>query len=118
MAHGLLSGRMTETTAFPPDDWRATSDLFQGETFRRNLRIVEELKAFAAGRRMTVAQLAIAWTLANPAVDVAIVGARTPEQIRATAPAAEVRFTVDDLARIDEITRNEVAVGGPSPESV
>jgi aryl-alcohol dehydrogenase-like predicted oxidoreductase len=118
MAHGLLSGRMTETTTFAPDDWRATSDLFQGETFRRNLRIVEELKLLAAERRITVPQLAIAWTLANPAVDVAIVGARTPEQISATAPAAEVRLTADDLVRINEITRTEVPVGGPSPESV
>jgi aryl-alcohol dehydrogenase-like predicted oxidoreductase len=118
MAHGLLSGRMTEATTFAPDDWRATSELFDGETFRRNLRVVEELKAFAEDRGITVAQLAIAWTLANPAVDVAIVGARTPEQISATAPAAGVALSAQDLARIDEITRQEVPVGGPSPESV
>ena len=118
MAHGLLSGRMTPTTTFAADDWRGSSDLFQGEAFRRNLRIVDELKAFAADRQITVAQLSIAWALANPAVHVAIVGARTPEQISATAPAAEVRLTPGDLARIDEITRAEVRVGGPSPESV
>ena len=118
MAHGLLSGRMTEATTFAPNDWRAGSDLFKGETFRRNLRIVEELKAFAADRQLTVAQLAIAWTLANPAVDVAIVGARTPEQLKATAPAAAARLTPADLVHIDAITRAEVPVGGPSPESV
>jgi len=118
MAHGLLSGRMTEDTTFAPGDWRASSDLFRGETFRRNLRIVSELEAFAAERGTTVAQLAIAWTLANPAVHVAIVGGRTPEQISATAPAAELRLTAEDLGRIDEITRDEVPVGGPSPESV
>jgi len=116
MAHGLLSGRMTETTTFAPGDWRATSDLFHGESFRRNLRIVEELKAFAADRGISVAQLAITWTLANPAVQVAIVGARNPQQIGATAPAVDVRLTADDLARIDAITRAEVPVGGPSPE--
>jgi aryl-alcohol dehydrogenase-like predicted oxidoreductase len=118
MAHGLLSGRMTEATTFAPDDWRATSELFSGETFRRNLRIVDGLRAFAQDRGITVAQLAIAWTLANPAVHVAIVGARTPEQISATAPAAGVALSAGDLARIDEITRPEVPVGGPSPESV
>jgi aryl-alcohol dehydrogenase-like predicted oxidoreductase len=118
LAHGLLSGRMSEATTFAPDDWRAKSDLFRGEAFRRNLGIVEQLEAFAAERGISVAQLAIAWTLANPAVQVAIVGARNPEQIRATAPAAEVRLTADDLARIDEITRSEVPVGGPTPERV
>ena len=118
MAHGLLSGRMTEEVTFAPGDWRASSDLFRGETFHRNLRIVSELEAFAGERGTTVAQLAIAWTLANPAVHVAIVGGRTPEQISATAPAVELRLTADDLARIAEITRDEVPVGGPSPESV
>ena len=118
LAHGLLSGRMTEATIFSPGDWRAKSDLFQGEAFRRNLRIVKDLEAFAAERGITVAQLAIAWTLAKPAVQVAIVGARNPEQIKATAPAAEVRLTADDLARIDEITRSEVPVGGPAPEKM
>ena len=116
MAHGLLSGRMTEATTFAPGDWRGTSDVFRGEAFRRNLAIVEALKAFGADRGINVAQLAIAWTLANPAVHVAIVGARNPQQIKATAPAAEVRLTADDLARIDEIVRAEVPVGGPSPE--
>src|SRR5436190_2252427 len=118
MAHGLLSGRMTEDIAFAPGDWRANSDLFRGDTFRRNLRIVEELKAFAAERGTTVARLAIAWTLANPAVHVAIVGGRTPDQISATLPAAEVRLSPDDLAHIEKITRGEVPVGGPVPESV
>jgi aryl-alcohol dehydrogenase-like predicted oxidoreductase len=118
MAHGLLGGRMTATTTFPPGDWRATSDVFRGETFRRNLRVVDELKAFAAERGISVGQLAIAWTLANPAVHVAIVGARTPEQISATAPATEVSLTRDDLARIDEISRRGMPVGGATPESV
>jgi len=116
MAHGLLAGRMTKATTFAPDDWRASSDLFQGDAFRRNLGIVAELKAFAAERGISVAQLAIAWTLANPAVQVAIVGARNPEQISATVPAADVHLTTDDLVRIDDITRAEAPVGGPAPE--
>ena len=118
MAHGLLGGRLTATTTFAPGDWRASSDVFKGATFRRNLQVVDELKAFAAERGISVAQLAIAWTLANPAVHVAIVGARTPEQISATAPAAEVSLTADDLARLDAISRHGVPVGGATPESV
>ena len=116
MAHGLLGGRMTETTTFAPDDWRSKSDLFRGEPLRQNLAVVDALKGFSAEKGVTIAQLAIAWTLANPAVDVAIVGARNPDQISATAPAADVQLTAEDMKRIDEITRSEVPVGGPSPE--
>jgi aryl-alcohol dehydrogenase-like predicted oxidoreductase len=118
MAHGLLSGRMTETTTFAPDDWRSKSDLFAGDAFRRNLGIVRRLEEFASDRGMTVAQLAIAWTLANPAVDVAIVGARNPEQIRQTAPAAEIQLSPQDLARIENMVRDEIQVGGPAPEKM
>ncbi len=118
MAHGLLSGRMTEATTFEASDWRRTNDMFRGDTFRRNLRIVDELKAFAAERDITVAQLAIAWTLANPAVHVAIVGGRNPEQIAATSPAADVRLSADDLAQIDHIVSGQVPVGGPAPERI
>jgi aryl-alcohol dehydrogenase-like predicted oxidoreductase len=118
MAHGLLSGRMTRDTRFAVDDWRSKSDLFVGDTFRRNLGVVLDLTAFARRRDATVAQLAIAWTLANPAVDVAIVGARSAEQLRQTAPAAELRLTPDDMAQIELIVRGEVAVGGPAPEAM
>jgi aryl-alcohol dehydrogenase-like predicted oxidoreductase len=118
MAHGLLSGRMTETTTFAPDDWRSKNEMFAGDAFRRNLGVVRRLEALASERGMTVAQFAIAWTLANPAVDVAIVGARNPEQIRQTAPAAEVQLSPQDLARIEQIVRDEIPVGGPAPEKM
>jgi aryl-alcohol dehydrogenase-like predicted oxidoreductase len=118
MAHGLLSGRMTESTTFAADDWRSKNDMFSGATFRRNLSIVRALEALASERGMTVAQLAIAWTLANPAVDVAIVGARTPEQIRQTAPAADIRLSLQDLTRIEDILADEIPVGGPAPEKM
>jgi hypothetical protein len=118
MAHGLLSGRMTEATTFAPDDWRSKNEMFTGDAFRRNLAIVRRLQELASARGATVAQVAIAWTLANPAVDVAIVGARNPEQIRQTAPAADIRLSPEELAEIDVILRDEVPVGGPAPEKM
>jgi aryl-alcohol dehydrogenase-like predicted oxidoreductase len=118
LAHGLLSGRMTKLTSFAPDDWRSKSDLFVGEAFRQNLAVVRDLTQFAARRDATAAQLAIAWTLSNPAVDVAIVGARSAEQIRQTAPAADLRLSPEDIAQIELILRGEVAVGGPAPEAM
>ena len=118
MAHGLLAGRMNEDTTFPEGDWRASSDLFSGDAFRRNLAIVRRLQELAESRGVTVGQLAIAWTLAHPAVDVAIVGARSPEQIAHTVPAAEISLSGEDLAVIDNVLRDEVPVGGPAPEAM
>lgn len=118
LAHGLLSGRMTDDTVFAADDWRSTSDLFVGDAFHRNLGVVRDLTEFAGSHDATVAQLAIAWTLANPTVDVAIVGARSSEQIRQTAPAADLHLTSDDVAQIGQILRGDVAVGGPAPEAM
>jgi aryl-alcohol dehydrogenase-like predicted oxidoreductase len=118
LAHGLLTGKLTPTTPFAAGDWRSKSPMFQGEQLRRNLQTVSDLERFAGQREFPVGQLAIAWTLANPAVDVAIVGARTASQIQQTAPAAEIHLSTTDLAEIERIMRRAVPVGGPAPETV
>jgi aryl-alcohol dehydrogenase-like predicted oxidoreductase len=116
LAHGLLSGRFDGKTRLPRDDWRASSDVFRGDSYDRNLAVVEALGRFAAERGHTVAQLAVAWTLAQPGVHVAIVGARRPDHIQGTAPAAEIGLSDEDLERIDTIMEDAVAVSGPTPE--
>jgi aryl-alcohol dehydrogenase-like predicted oxidoreductase len=118
LAHGLLTGTFTPSSVFAADDWRSKSQLFQGEMFRRNLDVVDQLRTFAEQRELPVGQLAIAWTLANPAVDVAIVGARTPRQIEQTAPAVDIHLRPEDLRDIEHIMRGSVPVGGPAPETV
>jgi hypothetical protein len=118
LAHGLLGGHMTEDTTFPENDWRAHSDLFAGETFRRNLAVVRELEAFARERGYKVSQLAVAWVLAQPGVHVAIVGSRRPAHIEDGVGAADIRLTPEDLEEIDRIMAGAVRVGGPSPEAV
>jgi aryl-alcohol dehydrogenase-like predicted oxidoreductase len=118
LAHGLLGGAITEATAFPAGDWRAHSPAFTGEGFSRNLRSVAALRAFAADRGATIAQLAVAWVLANPAVQVAIVGARTPAHLAESAGALDLVLAPDDLAEIDHIMAAAVPVGGPTPEGM
>ncbi len=119
LGHGLLSGAMTEETRFAPDDWRSKSDVFRGELYRRNLRIVSALERFAEVELGTsVSRLAVAWTLANPAVHVAIVGTRKPNHVDDAIAAADLVLDEQVLRRIDDIVSDEVPVGGPSPESV
>ena len=79
--------------------------------------MVSELERFAQERfDVSVSRLAIAWTLANPAVQVAIVGARHPDHIEDSVAAAELELSKDDLEQIDRITAGSVAMGGPHPE--
>ena len=91
--------------------------MFRGEALRRNVALVQKLQQFAEVREFPLSQLAIAWTLSNPAVDVAIVGARTPLQIEQNAPAADIHLATSDLGEIERIMREAVPVGGPSPEA-
>ncbi len=116
LAHGLLSGTMNEHTTIAPNDWRSKSSLFRGEQFAKNLDAVSALKAFASKRGISIAQLAIAWTLTNPAVDVAIVGVRNPKHVAELAGASRIALTPGDLREIDTILAAAVPTGGPSPE--
>jgi aryl-alcohol dehydrogenase-like predicted oxidoreductase len=118
LAHGLLGGRYDEATTFPAEDWRSRSSAFNGDGFRRNLAVVERLKTFAADRDMTVAQLAIAWTLAHPAVDVAIVGCRSASQVEGMVASADIALDDDDLAEIERLTADRLEIGGAHPEGI
>jgi aryl-alcohol dehydrogenase-like predicted oxidoreductase len=93
MASGLLSGAMTRERIanLPADDWRRRSSAFSEPNLTRNLSIVDELREIAKreGAR-TPGEVAVAWTLQNPAVTGAIVGARSPEQVDGWIGAAAV----------------------------
>ncbi len=116
LAHGLLSGRFKPGDSLPDDDWRSGTDLFTGQAFERNLKVVARLEEIAEAHGHSVAQLAVAWTLAQPGVHAAIVGARRPAHIEGTAAAVDVELSADDLKEIDAVMADAVTVGGPSPE--
>ncbi len=118
LAHGLLAGGMTTETTFPSDDWRSHSPDFGGDTFRRNLDVVARLKGFAGEHGIPLPQLAVAWTVHNPAVDVAIVGARRASQLEGLTPAADVELSPADMEAIDAILAGAAPVKGPAPEGM
>src|SRR5438132_1262834 len=118
LAPGLRGGAITGATTFTAGDWRAHSPAFTGDGFARNLQVVAALRAFAARRGATIAQLAVAWVLAHPAVQVAIVGARTPAHLAESAGALDLTLSQEDLAEIDHIMATALPVGGPTPEGM
>jgi aryl-alcohol dehydrogenase-like predicted oxidoreductase len=119
LAHGLLSGRLSADHRLAPDDWRARSTVFRGEPYRRNLEVVAALEQLACAELgVSVSRLAVAWTLANPAVHVAIVGTRSPDHVDDAIAAADLELDEAMQARIEDIMRDAVPAGGPAPETV
>jgi aryl-alcohol dehydrogenase-like predicted oxidoreductase len=116
LAHGLLTGAVDEDSEFADDDWRSGSPLFSDANLRRNLKVVHELAEVAERIGCTLSQLAIAWTLAHPAVHVAIVGSRSPEHIEEAVGALDVELGDRELQWIEAIMQGGVGAEGPSPE--
>ena len=104
MASGLLSGAMTREriAGLPEDDWRKNSPNFQEPLLSRNLRLVEILRGIGQRQNATPGEVAIAWTLLNPAVTGAIVGVRSAQQVNGVVGAAEVRLGEDDVRQIEQ----------------
>lgn len=118
LAHGLLTGTFDESTVIGADDWRSEAPAFAGEDFRRNVEVVGRLRRFAAEQfGVSVSRLAIAWILADPAVQVAIVGARKSSHIEDSIGSAELRLSATDLERIEEIVADAIPLSGSSPEA-
>jgi aryl-alcohol dehydrogenase-like predicted oxidoreductase len=124
IAQGVLTGKYLPGQA-PPSDTRATSSDEGANMISRWMRddvltAVQSLVPIAADLGLTMAQLAIAWVLANPNVSAAIVGASRPEQIVDNAKASGVLLPGDVLAAIDEalaavVTSDPALTTSPRP---
>lgn len=114
MGAGLLTGAMTpeRVANFPEDDWRRRNPHFQEPHLARNLQLVETLRAIGQRHGRTPGEVAIAWTLRNPAVTGAIVGMRNAPQVEGIIGAGEFRLSAEEIAEIE--TAQEVFLGsGP-----
>jgi aryl-alcohol dehydrogenase-like predicted oxidoreductase len=114
LASGLLTGKMTKETVFDPSDHRQynrhgeafdVGETFAGVDYETGLAVVDELRSLVPAGA-TLAQIALRWILMNGAVTSAIPGAKTPEQARANAAAADLAplppATMERIARLYE----------------
>jgi aryl-alcohol dehydrogenase-like predicted oxidoreductase len=98
--HGLLTGKIPETRDFPEGDLRRGHPSFTPENLRRTGAFLDRIKPIADRRGLTIGQLVIAWTVAQPGVTHALVGARTPQQAVENAKAGSVELTADELGEM------------------
>lgn len=109
MERGLLTGKVGPDRVFPPGDHRASHKFFTAENRRRVLESLEKVRPIADRRGITLAQLVINWTIHEPGITAAIVGARDAAQAEQNAGAlafvlspeerAEIRLAFDETSR-------------------
>ncbi len=103
MKSGLLTGAMTRerVAALPEDDFRKRALSFQEPHLTKNLALVEKLREIGNKHGRTPGEVAIAWTLKNPAVTAAIVGLRNAQQVDGVIGAAEFRLSPEEVATLE-----------------
>ena len=102
LAQGLLTGKFGPDHVFEEGDHRSQNRLFQSDHYPRVIEALERLRPVAQERQITMAQLALAWLMAQPQTS-AIVGVRRPDQIQDNAGAMTVSLSKQELDQIDAI---------------
>jgi len=105
MYSGLLTGKMTRERAdnLPDNDWRGKDPEFLEPKLSKNLALVDFLKEIGARQGRSAGEVAIAWTLVQPAVTGAIVGVRSPAQVDGIINAVDIELSQEELARLEEL---------------
>ena len=111
LGRGFLAGRFRKPEDLAPDDWRRGNPRFQGENFRKNLALVDRVGELAKEKGCTPAQLALAWLIRRHDDVIPIPGTSSIKRLEENAGAADVRLTVEDLDRIEQIAPKGAAAG-------
>src|SRR5687767_12512771 len=112
IARGFLSGGLRDVTTLPPKDIRLAMPRFQGEHFARNLTLLDGLSTIARENRCTMAQLALAWLLAQRDFIVPIPGTTRLDHLEENWKAQDVRLDGNTLERLGALI-NPRTVSGP-----
>jgi len=105
LGRGFLTGQLKSPDDFAADDYRRSSPRFQGENFKKNLALVERIRAIAERKGITAGQLALAWVMAQGEDIVPIPGTKRRTYLEENVAAAAVV--------IDEAEKEEIAAALP-----
>ena len=116
LGKGFLTGKIDEKTTFDPTDFRNVVPRFTEENRKANLAFVDWLKAFAARKQATPAQIALAWLLAQKPWIVPIPGTTKRHRLEENVGAVAIQLTADDLSEIDRAASQIEVHGARYPE--
>jgi aryl-alcohol dehydrogenase-like predicted oxidoreductase len=118
LGRGFLTGTITENTQFDPEDNRGSFPRFTPEARKANRALVDLLLAFAAQKKATAAQIALAWLLAQKPWIVPIPGTTKLERVDENIGATALKLTSDDLREIASATSKIPVQGARYPEEL
>jgi aryl-alcohol dehydrogenase-like predicted oxidoreductase len=104
LGHGFLTGEIRSLEGLDDDDWRRTNPRFTGGNLERNLRIVDEVRAVAAEVGATLAQVALAWLLAQGDDVAPIPGTKRVARVEENTAADGVELTDEQVTRLNRLT--------------
>lgn len=104
LAQGILTGKFGDNPQFDEGDHRADHRLFKPDNYQRVQKALSELKPIAQEHNCTLAQLSLAWLIAQPQTN-AIAGARNAQQVTDNVQAVNVALSESDIKKIDQIGR-------------
>ena len=102
LASGLLSGKIDLSRSFAAEDRRSNHPRFSLEARGQTQQILDRMRPLAHQYNLSMAQLVLAWTLAQPGVSHLLVGARNPQQARENARAGSITLKQEDLEFIND----------------
>ena len=102
LQRGLLTGKLKPGHHFAEGDNRSTIYYFNDENIQRTNDFLEKIKPIALEKNITLSQLVLRWTIDQPGITIALVGARSGAQSVQNAKAAEIKLTADQIKRINE----------------
>ena len=112
LSRGLISGHWSADRSAGAGDFRNYNPRFQGENLTHNLSLVEELRSIAETKGVSVAQIAIAWVLAQGEDIVPLIGARRRDRLTEALGSLDVELTPADLEQIEKAVPKDSAAGG------
>ncbi len=117
LGRGFLTGTVTSPESLAERDARRNMPRFQEENLKRNLALVEEVKAHAAAERCTAAQLALAWLLSRKPFIVPIPGTSHVQRLEENAAAAAITLSADTEDALAHVFAPGAAAGARYPEA-
>jgi len=103
LAGGLLSGKYS-LNAETKEGRRVSFD-FPPVNKEKVYHVIDVMRAIATAKQVTVAQVALAWLLHQPAVTSVIIGANKPQQLADNLGSVAVKLNIDELATLDEVSK-------------
>jgi aryl-alcohol dehydrogenase-like predicted oxidoreductase len=115
LGRGLISGKISSMEDLAADDWRRSNPRFQGENFENNLKLVSEINKIAELKKVTPAQLALAWVLNKGFA--AIPGTKRRTYLQENIDAADIEFSDDEMKDLESVVPKDKVHGSRYPES-